>query len=61
VIRPVCPRCGSTEYIRRGAPGCSPLLWSCRSCRFHYEHLDLAVQIWRLWHEVDRITREAAS
>jgi hypothetical protein len=57
---PVSPRCGSSKYVVLRAPGLQPLSWSCHSCRFKIEHLSRAVLIWRLWEELDRITREAA-
>lgn len=34
--------------------------WICLDCLQTVRHLDLAVQIWRLWEELDRITKEAA-
>ena len=31
---PVCPRCGTAEHVRPGAPyGLQPGNWSCRRCR----------------------------
>jgi hypothetical protein len=57
---PICPRCNSGRYVTRGVPGCSPFSWVCLDCLQRVRHLDLAVLIWRLWEEIDQITRDAA-
>jgi hypothetical protein len=53
---PTCQRCRSSADVVRLATGYS---WLCRSCWLRVRHLDLAVQTWRLWQEIDWITREA--
>jgi ribosomal protein L37AE/L43A len=53
---PVCPRCRSAAHVVRRGVG----TWLCLDCLQRVRHLSLAVAVWRLWEELDRITREAA-
>jgi hypothetical protein len=48
---PICPRCGSAEFVVRSVPGLQAASWSCRDCRLKIVHLDRAVAIWRLFFE----------
>jgi ribosomal protein L37AE/L43A len=57
---PVCPRCGSSAYVQRGGLTLQPGSWLCRDCLQKVRHLSLAVEIWRVWGEAERIAKEAA-
>jgi hypothetical protein len=58
---PVCPRCHSSRHVVRGGRTLQPHSWICLDCWQHIRHLAAAVRYWRLWEEVDKILRKAAT
>jgi ribosomal protein L37AE/L43A len=58
---PICPRCGSATFVRRGVPGLQPTVWSCRRCRARIGWLWLEREVQRLIAEAESIARQVSA